>query len=233
MAIVSEPGRKRSTGRAGSGVSRYKPRGQSYKPRPTPPRRRSTGRAGGYVSRGSSGGGGSAYGGGGGGYYGGGGISSTSSGRYSAPAPRAVPPPPPPVPGIVQFLRGDTSFQQQNRQLNKTFGDFLADIARRRGMLQSEFGLSQKAMGDQKVKDLEALEEDYGSRGLLRSGLYTDAVGDYNTEFNTRMSDLSRRQNEALGGLKQESSAFRRQTELQKQAAREAALRRRAEQYGL
>jgi len=111
--------------------------------------------------------------------------------------------------------------------------DFNADVGRRRGSLTSQFGLSQKAMNDQKVRDLDALEEDYGSRGILRSGLYTDAVGDYESEFGNRMTDLQRQQTDALNQLNQEGSQFKSQNNLQRQSAREAAIRRRAEQYGV
>lgn len=209
-AVTRSISRRRNTGRAGSVVSRARIG--------VPAPKRSSGGGGGSVRR----------------YSGGGGVSSGSSGRYSAPAP-------PPrlragggaVPNIKNFLGGDTGYQQQLRQFAKALTDFNADVTRRRGSLTSEFGLSQKAMNDQKLRDLEALEDDYGARGLIRSGLYADAVGDYNTEFGQRMTDLQRRQTEALNQLTQESSQFRSQQGLQKQAAREAAIRRRAEKYGL
>lgn len=159
-------------------------------------------------------------------------VSASSSGRYSAPAP-------PPaaraggVPSIKNFLGRDTGYLQGNRQLAKSLADFLADVGRRRNQLTTEFGLSNKALQDQSVRDLEGIEEDYGSRGLLKSGLYTDAVGDYNTELNERIADLQRQQSQALTGLNTESSKFKSQQGLSRQALREAAIRRRAEQYGL
>jgi hypothetical protein len=88
-------------------------------------------------------------------------------------------------------------------------------------------------MNDQKKIDLNNLEADYGARGVLRSGLYGKAVGDYNNEFNTRMTDLTTKEKDALAGLDQEKTRFTSQQDLQTQAAREAAIRRRAEQYGL
>jgi hypothetical protein len=196
-------------GAAGSGLGLGSP--------PKKKKPKSTGSGGGSIVTGGSGGGG---------------ISSGSTGRYSLPGP---PPPsgPGPVPNIQEFLGGDSGYQQQLRQLDKTFADFLADVLRRQRSLESEFGLSTKAMGDQKLKDLEAMEDDFASRGLIKSGLYADAVGDYNTEFGQRMSDLQRRQNEAIGQLGQERSQMKSQTELQKQAAREDAISRRAQKYGI
>src|SRR5881396_2775670 len=86
-------------------------------------------------------------------------VSSAPSGRYSAPAP---PPPPPPPPTIEQYLGGDTGYQQQIRDFGQSLSDFLADAARRRNNLETNFGSSQKAMGDQKVIDLQNMEADYG-----------------------------------------------------------------------
>jgi hypothetical protein len=156
----------------------------------------------------------------------------TSSGQYSYP----VAPPannPGPVPDIGAFLGGDTGYQQQLRSLAQALSDFNADITRRRGSLESEYGLSKKALDDQRLLDLDHLEDDYGARGMITSGLYGKAVSDYEREFNQRATDLETRQKEALGLLEQESGKFKSQQELQTQAAREQAIRRRAEQFGL
>lgn len=163
-------------------------------------------------------------------------IRSSSAGRYSRPVspPQAMAGPIAGIGGdINSYLAGDTGYQQQLRSLAAALSNFTADVTRRRGSLTSEFGLSKKALGDQRVKDLESLEEDYGSRSMLRSGLYGTAVGDYEKEYGERQSDLLRRQNEALATLTQEQSQFGSQQQLSTQAAREAAIRRRAELLGM
>lgn len=170
-------------------------------------------------------------------------VRSSSSGRYGGSVgrrggvsnvPATNPGPVQPVaPDIDTFLNQDTGYQQQLRDFANLLSQFNADVTRRRGSLEGEYNLSTKAMNDQKGIDLDNLEADYGARGVLRSGLYGKAVGDYNTEFNTRMTDLTRRQKEALGQLDQEKGRYTSQQDLQKQAAREQAIRRRAEQYGV
>lgn len=156
----------------------------------------------------------------------------TSSGQYSRPVA-----PPVEQPGsmanIDSYLAGDTGYQQQLRTLAQALTDFNSDVTRRQGSLESEYGLSRKALGDQRTTDLDLIEEDYGARGMLRSGLYGKAVGDYEKEYNQRSTDLETRQKEALGMLTQESGRFKSQQELQTQAAKESAVRRRAEQFGL
>lgn len=88
-------------------------------------------------------------------------IRSNSSGSYAAtPAPPSVPAGGGAVPDINGFLGGDAGYQDQLRQLSKTLNDFNADVGRRRGTLESEYGVSKKALGDQRVLDLDSIEDD-------------------------------------------------------------------------
>lgn len=164
-------------------------------------------------------------------------IQPSNTGQYYRPSP-----PPSTSPGPIQqlsgndleaYLGGDSGYQQQLRLLGQALADFTADATRRKGTLETDFTTSKKAMDDQRLLDLDMLKDDYGARGLIRSGLYGDAVGKYETEFNTRSTDLQRRQQEALAALTQEQGRFTSQQELQKQGARESAIRRRAESLGI
>lgn len=163
----------------------------------------------------------------------------TVQGRYTrqASTTRAPSSPPTtgpgPVPDINSFLGGDSGYQDQLKQFANALALFNADVTRRKGGLETDYASSQKAMNDQKLIDLNNLEADYGARGVLRSGLYGKAVGDYNNEFNTRMTDLTTKEKDALAGLDQEKTRFTSQQDLQTQAAREEAIRRRAAQYGI
>lgn len=157
-------------------------------------------------------------------------VSSGPTGQYSSPAP-----PPPAAPGPVDpnaWLGADTQYQDQLRQLALALSTFNADVTRRQGLVNTDYGTSERAMGKQKDVDLENIESDWSGRGLLRSGLYANAVGDYNEEFGQRMADLTSSKDRALAQLLQEQNAFTTQQQLDQQAAREAALRRRAAGLG-
>lgn len=156
-------------------------------------------------------------------------IVTNSQGSYVKPSAPAAPS----VPAMDVFLNQDSGYQQQLREFAKSLNDFNADVTRRRGALDTQYGVSQKAMTDQSALDLDALKQDYGARGMLRSGLYGDAVGNYNTEFDKRMADLDRQQQNAIASLTQEQGQFGSSEQLKEQAAKEAAIRRRAEQYGI
>ncbi len=160
-------------------------------------------------------------------------VAPSYTGQYVRPQAPPAATSPGPVQSIEAYLGADTGYQQQMRSFNQALQDFLADVTRRRGTLETDYGTSQKAMNDQRTMDLDKIKDDYGARGLGRSGLYADAVGDYETEFGTRMSELERRQKEALAGLTQEEGNYKSQQELKTQQAKEQAISRRAAQYGL
>lgn len=160
-------------------------------------------------------------------------VSAGPSGRYS-PRPAA---PPMAAPGPMNsdpnaWLGADTSYQDQLRQLQLALSNFNADVTRRQGDISTDYESSNRAMAKQKEVDLENMEADWAGRGLIRSGLYADAVGDYNEEFDLRLSDLVSSKDRALAQLLQEQNAFQTQQQLDQQAAREAALRRRAAGLG-
>lgn len=166
----------------------------------------------------------------------------TVSGRYTQQAVNrratGAPSGPPaggpgPVPDINAFLGGDSSYQDQLKQFANALSLFNADMGRRRGGVETDYASSQKAMNDQSKIDLNNLEADYGARGILRSGLYGKAVGDYNNEFNTRMTDLTTKEKDALAGLDQEKTRYTSQQSLQTEAAKQDAIRRRAAQFGI
>lgn len=158
-------------------------------------------------------------------------VTPSNSGSYRAPSG-----PPPAAPGPVDigtWLNQDAGYNQQLAQFANALAQFNGDVTQRRGNLNTDFATSQKAMNDQKVIDLANLEADYGSRGIIRSGLYGKAQGDYNTEFGNRVTDLNTKNQQAQAGLDTEVGRFNSQNTLQQQQAREAAIARRAQTYGL
>jgi hypothetical protein len=159
-------------------------------------------------------------------------ITAGPSGRYSRPAP-----PPTAAPGPINtdpnaWLGSDTGYQDQLRQLGLALSNFNADVTRKQGDINTDYGTSEHAAQGQKVLDLKNLEADYAGRGLIHSGLYANSVGDYNKEFEQRLADLVSSRDRALSQLTQEQNQFSTQQQLNQQAAREAALRRRASSLG-
>ena len=160
-------------------------------------------------------------------------ITTGPSGKYSRPAA-----PPAVAPGPMQtdpnaWLGADVGYQDLLRQLALASTNFNADFTRRQGDVNSQYDTSNKALHDQSVIDLKNLEADYAGRGLIRSGLYANAVGDYNKELDQRLAELLSGRDRTLAQLTQEQQQFQTQQQLDQQRAREDALRRRASGLGV
>ncbi len=163
-------------------------------------------------------------------------LTANSGGQYSRTSRPAAPPSVQPGPVVTDpsaWLGTDTGYQGQLRDLQLALSNFNADATRRRGDIGTDYGTSQHALQDQKGLDLKSMESDWAGRGLLRSGLYATAVGDYNKEYDQRLAQLLSSRDRALSQLTQEQNSFRTQQGLDTQAAREAALRRRASTLGV
>lgn len=158
-------------------------------------------------------------------------VSTGPTGSYSARPVAPMQVNPGPI-DVNAWLGTDTDYQNNIRNLQLALSNFNADVTRRQGLVGTDFATNEHALEAQKVQDLKNLEADWAGRGLLRSGLYADAVGNYNTEWDQRASDLASSRDNALAQLLQEQQAFSTQQALDTQAAREAAIRRRAASLG-
>lgn len=158
------------------------------------------------------------------GYNSGGGGSSSRI----AKAPKPKPPP-----SLSQYLARDADYQDQLRSYARSFSDFTADVGRRKTKLTGDYNAGVKSMGDQRVKDLQDIMNDFASRGLLQSGLYGQRESDYEKQYQSNLSDLGRQQKSNLGDISAEQTQFTRQQQLEKESARKDAARRRAEKYGI
>lgn len=164
-------------------------------------------------------------------------IGSNSTGHYSTPisVPQNNPGPIQPVapPSIEQYLGGDTTYQQQLRGFGKSLADFLAAQKLQNSKITQDYAAAQRAMNQQKVGDLKDIENDFASRGLLSSGLYAGAVGDYNTDFLQKLGQLTTQEKRSLADLLTQKTNFISQQKLDQQKAREGAINRRAAKFGL
>lgn len=152
----------------------------------------------------------------------------------TAKAPTVQPGPVKPiVPTLDQYLGGDTTYLDQLRQFDRTLGDFIANLGVRKTRLTADYGENKRDMEQQRIKDLEAIKNDFASRGLLSSGLLVDESGKYEKDYANQLADFERQFTQSQSDLTLEDTQFRREQELAKEAARQDAARRRAEKYGL
>lgn len=159
----------------------------------------------------------------------------TPSTPKPATAKVIVPPAPPkPVaPDLNKFLAGDSTYQRQIAAFNKSLADFNTDQTLAKSDYSSNYNNTSRDIGLAKTDASTSLKDDFASRGMLKSGLYNDALGQLNTQYQNQYGDLSRQQLAFLSQLGQEGNKYRNEQTVQKQNAQAEAARRRAEKYNL
>lgn len=172
-------------------------------------------------------------------------VSNSSATKITAPKPK--PPAKKPAPkkkttkkkaskpksATAKYLAGDTTYQQQLADYNRSKAEYEGNYKRQSGIVNRDYAESQRALDRQGAQDRLDQQNDFAGRGILHSGVFAKALGDYNTDFNTRVKSLTSGKTDQLGDLSSQHSSFLRQLQLQINAAREDAIRRRAAKLGI
>lgn len=137
------------------------------------------------------------------------------------------------VPNLQNFLAGDVDYQNFLRGGKRTLADFLNELGRERTEGVTSFNTSKADMNLQRERGLEAIMNEFASRGLLKSGLLAEEQGDFNRDWQTQMTAMEQAHQGFLGDLTSQQRNFEREQALAQEAARQEALRRRAERYGI
>jgi hypothetical protein len=157
----------------------------------------------------------------------------------SAKAPKTKKPtarkkaPPKKQSATQKYLAGDTTYQQQLSDFNRSKADYTSNYNRQTGIINRDYASSQRALNQQGVTDRADQQNDFAGRGILHSGVFASALGDYNTQFNHRVQDLSNGKTDQLGDLSAQQKSFLAQLQMQMNAARQDAIRRRAANLGI
>lgn len=133
----------------------------------------------------------------------------------------------------AKYLAGDTTYTGQMNDYNKSKADYLANYTRQSGIVNRDYAESQRALNRQGAQDRIDQQEDFAGRGILHSGVFAKALGNYNTDFNARMKQLLTGRTDQLGDLAAQKKSFLQQLQIEMNNAREDALRRRAAQLGI
>jgi hypothetical protein len=139
----------------------------------------------------------------------------------------------PHAPGINKYLAGDTTYQDQMSQLRKQLEQFRTSNSSQKNNVGLDFKSALEKLSQQRTTDLGSLENDYSARGMLNSGLYTDALNQYNTGYNQQYSDLNTDQQRSLADLLESLNNYGTENSSSLAAAKADAIRRRAQQYGI
>lgn len=147
-----------------------------------------------------------------------------SAGRSAAPkAPKA--------PSLASYLGTDSVYQGAVRGGKRSLADFISEMNRRRGEAGTQFNQTKGSMERDRTQQLEALRDEFASRGLIQSGLYGQEQGRFQEQFNTQMTSLGQQQAALLADLLSQQKNYQRENDLSLEAAKQEALQRRAARY--
>ncbi|MFG2268133.1 hypothetical protein, partial [Streptomyces sp. NPDC048720] len=133
----------------------------------------------------------------------------------------------------AKYLAGDTTYQQQLSDYNKSKADYNANYNRQTGIINRDYAASTRQLNRQGAQDRLDQQNDFAGRGILHSGVFAKALGDYNTDFNERMQALNYGKTDQLGDLGAQRKSFLQQLQMEINNAKQDALRRRAAQLGI
>lgn len=132
-----------------------------------------------------------------------------------------------------KYLAGDTTYQQQLADYNRSKAEYNANYNRQSGIVNRDYAQSQRSLNRQGAQDRMDQQNDFAGRGILHSGVFAQALGNYNTDFNSRVKALTTGKSDQLGDLQQQRNSFLRQLQLESDAAKQDAIRRRAAKLGI
>ncbi len=164
-------------------------------------------------SRRSSGGGGSGRSSGGGG----------GGGGYSAPK----------APSLAAYLGSDSVYQSAINNRNRSLTDFLSETGRRRGEATTQFNQTKGSMERDRDQQLDAIRQEFASRGIINSGLFGEEQGRFQQTFAEQLNALQQQQTALLADLLAQEKNARREGDLTAEQARQEAIARRSAKYGL
>lgn len=137
------------------------------------------------------------------------------------------------VSALNKWLAGDVTYQQQLADFNRSLAEYNAQYKRQTGITNRDYSESNRALQRQGTQDRVDQQNDFAGRGVLRSGVFAKALGDYNTDFNQRVKALTTGKTDKLGDLSSQRTNFNRQLTLEKNNSRQDAVRRRAQKLGI
>lgn len=132
-----------------------------------------------------------------------------------------------------KYLAGDTTYQQQLADFNRSKAEYNANYKRQSGIVGRDYAESQRTLNRQGAQDRLDQQNDFAGRGILRSGVFAKALGDYNTDFNSRIKSLTTGRTDQLGDLAAQQKSFLSQLQTEINNARQDAIRRRAAKLGI
>lgn len=132
-----------------------------------------------------------------------------------------------------EFLADDTTYKAQQSAYQKAINDYLAQYEAEQQKYNTEYTAGIDKLGLERTQGAEALKDDYAGRGLLTSGVYADALNEFNTGYDTRLADMERAKTNYLDDLLTGKQNYQEEQKLMLQKAKQDAINRYMSSVGV
>jgi flagellar biosynthesis chaperone FliJ len=134
---------------------------------------------------------------------------------------------------LNKWLAGDTDYQQQLAEFNSQKQSYNQNYNNDINQVNQNYNSTKRGMDTQATQDKQNQQYDFAARGVLTSGVYAQALDNYNTTFNQNLDNLLQGKTQQLATDKTALNNFLRELGLQQNAAKQDAIRRRAQSLGI
>lgn len=137
------------------------------------------------------------------------------------------------VPSVSKWLANDTQYQATTNALNKALADYRTRMNQQLGQYDTEYNQNVSTLGTSRQAALTDTENDYASRGVLRSGVYANTTSNLMSDYNARQNRLDTGRANFRADMNAARQDFSSEQSLALQNARQNAINRRAARYGI
>lgn len=139
----------------------------------------------------------------------------------------------PGVPSLADYLFGDSAYQSQLSAYQNALQQYLAQNQYQQGNINQDFNTALQRLGVEKQRDTRNITNDFAGRGLLYSGGLPRSLDEYNQDYLNQVTDLNTDKQRNLQNLIFQAQQTRNTVNNEITAAKQEAIRRRAQRYGL
>lgn len=145
-------------------------------------------------------------------------------GGSPAPAPQVRP-----VISEGDWLKGDSTYQNQLSEYGSTLNDFLARLATQKNDFEADYKTSKDGLGRNQEQGMLSVGEDFTSRGMANSGLFQDARAKTESNYGRQGQALDTARTRAIGDFTNQETDKRQASRKAQENAKSASLGRMAQ----
>lgn len=126
----------------------------------------------------------------------------------------------------------DSEYLAEIRAIERALTAYRAKTGLNKTRAGTDYSVANRDLTQQRTRDQSDIKNDFAARGIVTSGVYGTKLGEYNQLWGQQSGDLSRKYKDSLTDITTSLNDYVRDANTQREQARIAAIRRRAQKLG-